>query len=121
MSAGDDQARAQCAASPAALIRKRFDWQRLLPRYWYQNNPTDWIWDAVLNRALDHFEPRLGCFTCKIGPLNVWIGNWPYAYGYNHGRSEGLPSVATRKRLRARISLAIAEQSFRELDEAIRS
>jgi hypothetical protein len=92
------------------------DWQRLIPRYWTQNEPTCLVWDKVLNKALDNFPIEYrGGHTCNIGPLQVWISNWPYAYGYNNRHRSGLPKVATRKRLRR----MIGETQLRELEEAI--
>lgn len=82
----------------------RFDWQRLLIGPWIQSARTDWCWDELLNKALDeHGAERNSSHTAKVGPLTVWVLNWPYAYGSPHGLHERdcLPSVATRRRLRA--------------------
>lgn len=82
----------------------RFDWGRINPRFWFQNNPTSDEWDAILNRAMDTYKAELGGYetTLKLGPLTVWTANWPYAYGSCWSPSfDGLPRVATRKRLRA--------------------
>lgn len=84
------------------------DWYRLLPSYWFQNTPTDYAWDATLNRAMDRHTIIPGYLTAKVGPYTVWAGNWPYAYGklYTGPIGTGLPSVATRKRLRRSIEFA---------------
>lgn len=82
----------------------RFDWQRLWPKYWLQNAPTNYEWDAILNDLMDKHEIQRGYCAVKLGKVEVWASNWPYAYGspYLAGRvKDVLPTVATRKRLRA--------------------
>lgn len=80
---------------------RKIDWQRLRPAYWYQNEPTDWEWDTILNRLLDRHTPKIGYLTVSLGGVDVWTSNFPYAYGYCYNpKNRGLPSVATRKRLR---------------------
>ena len=84
------------------------DWYRFLPRYWSQNKPTCRQWDAILNKALDEFGVTdVDRHHCRVGPLQVWIANWPYSYGTAYGADcpyTGLPTVATRKRLRREIT-----------------
>lgn len=79
-----------------------FDWNRLLPQFWLQNYPTDWEWDATLNRLLDE-HPAIkpaGNYTVLVGGVEVWAANYPYAYGRPYTpKMDALPSVATRKRL----------------------
>lgn len=90
----------------------KFDWQRLFYGPWIQNHPTDWVWDDVLNKSMDKYPvERLCSYTAKIGNITVWVGNWPYAYGYPFRpiKSEMLPSVATRKRLRAALDYDLAK------------
>lgn len=82
----------------------KFDWQRLLTGPWIQNAKTDWCWDELLNKALDqHGVERNSSHTAKVGLLTVWVSNWPYAYGsaYRPHERDFLPSIATRRRLRA--------------------
>ena len=83
----------------------KIDWQRLIPRYWLQNTHTDWTWDALLNQLMDEHEPVEEYAVAIFGGVEVWVRNYPYAYGspYNVAGLGGdpLPSVATRKRLRA--------------------
>ena len=87
------------------------DWQRFIPGYWYQNGPTCLTWDAVVNKALDQFGIQsVETHTCRVGPLTVWIENWPYAYGKSYGSgypNTGLPKVATRKKIRAAVRAAM--------------
>lgn len=81
----------------------KFDWQRLWPKYWLQHGPTNYEWDAILNQLLDKHEPKVSHLTVYLGKVEVWIGNWPYAYGapYHNGLREMVPTVATRKRLKS--------------------
>lgn len=81
----------------------KFEWKRLLPKYWYQNSPTDWDWDATLNDILDNAKNiEVSAFTTTIDGVPIWTSNWPNAYGafYHHGSIEGVPSIKTRHRLR---------------------
>jgi len=101
--AGGPSDLSRSASQPEALIpRAGFDWWRLVPVYWFQNEPTDRVWDAVLNHALDHFQPVPGYMTAEVGPFTVWCANWPYAFGSRYNpQNTGLPMVRTRRRLRA--------------------
>lgn len=97
------------------------DWYRLLPRYWMQNEPTDYEWDEALNKALDlHVVEVLSKYEVQIGPFKVWIENWPYAYGSRrlaHGFGiKSLPKVATRKRLKKAVKLPALPSPMAELD-----
>ena len=84
-----------------------YDFYKLLPKYWYQNNPTDWEYDRVLNELLDT-KPTITELTEYTITFNnaikIWIGNFPNAYGdlyysSNVGEHGGLPSVSTILRL----------------------
>lgn len=82
----------------------KFDWYRLLPYYQFQNCPTDWTWDKILNELLDeHGVKGLDSHTAKVGHLEVWVSNYPYAYGspYYPTKVDIIPSVKTRKRLKS--------------------
>lgn len=90
-----------------------WDWRRLIPRYWIQNEPTDRHWDALLNKLLDTQAIELaGPYTVKVGAARVWIENWPYSYGRTHGcelpYAGCLPTVRTRQRLRNAVAQAAA-------------
>ena len=84
-----------------------YDFYKWLPQYWYQNYPTDWIYDRVLNELLDKkpIITDMSEFTVTFNNITViWIGNFPHAYGdlyysSNVGEHGGLPSVSTRLRL----------------------
>lgn len=87
------------------------DFYRLLPIYWTQNTKTSDVWDKHLNHLLDTVGvTSVGYFTCKIGDVEVWIENWPYAYGSLYGGGSGLPKVKTRKRLREAVENFIYEK-----------
>lgn len=91
----------------------KIDWLRFVPKYWFQNDPTDWAWDEALNALLDrHKVQENSSSTVKVGKAIIWVGNYPYAYGnlYEPTSVNVLPSVATRKRLRNAVrDAAIAE------------
>jgi hypothetical protein len=78
-----------------------FDWRRLIPRYWLQNDPTDYVWDHLLNKSLDLYEVKevTSPYLVSAGPFQIWVSNWPHAYGKYYGIG-GLPTVKTRLRLR---------------------
>ena len=84
-----------------------FEFRRLLPSYWYQNAPTNLKWDATLNEALDRGVDSIGYCVAKVGGIDVWIENWPYAYGSHYRAFDSLdrplPTIKTRLRLRAAI------------------
>ncbi len=91
----------------------KIDWYRLLPQYQYQQSPTDWEWDALLNDILNNAKQvKLSTHTAEIDGVTIWTSNWPYAYGafYHHGNSEGLPSIKTRHRLRALVEAGRKKQ-----------
>jgi hypothetical protein len=83
------------------------DCYRFLPKYWYQNYSTDYIYDTILNDLLDSnpIITDLDDYTITFNnTTNIWIHNFPYAYGSlrdkNYMRISTLPSVATRLRLK---------------------
>lgn len=101
------------------MSARKIDWLRLLPGFWLQNEPTDWEWDATLNRLLDKHEPKEGYLTASIGGVEVWTGNYPYSYGSCHDpKLRFLPSVATRKRLRAVLEKAERARIFDAIAKA---
>lgn len=91
-----------------------FDFYRLLPPYWLQNDPTSKEWDAALNKALDSGQiKKLSSHTVDVGPYTVWIENWPYGYGRprpNGVMVNAMPTVKTRKRLRKAIVAAVIQE-----------
>lgn len=92
-------------------VLQLMDFYRLLPKYRLQNHPTSKAWDRILNDLLDKHEviiSRDSRFTVTLGGVQVWVGNYPYAYGgpYEH---EVLPKVATRMRLQECVLKAIVK------------
>ena len=76
------------------------------PSFWFQNEPTDWEWDAELQCELFLYgvEP-VDKFSTKVGEYEVWTVNYPYSFGYDYsfvGRRKDrvLPAPLTRVRLR---------------------
>lgn len=95
------------------------DWQRLLlPRYWLQNESTDYAWDETLNHILDQAKNvEVEDRVVTIDGVSIWVSNYPYSYGDTHSRlfskkmpKTGLPKVATRKRLRRFVQYHAAKQ-----------
>ena len=87
-----------------------FDWHRLFtPSAWAQNYPTCWEWDKALNELLDKHEVELQGAEVQIGPVRVWVGNFPYSYGQPWRVWSVLPSLKTRERLRESVRGALAE------------
>lgn len=80
------------------------DFNRLLPVYWLQNASTDLRVDAIINAMLDKYgiEKVTHNVYAKVGPITIWVSNWPYAYGTieNPRKVKGLPTVKTRKRIK---------------------
>ena len=89
----------------------RFDFHRLLtPSAWIQVGKTDWEWDAELNAYLDTNPPILAkdWAVVKFPKYNLWVSTYPWSYGHvwswDIDKKAKLPSVKTRKRLRAYIN-----------------
>ena len=83
------------------------DWHRVItPTTWIQNYPTSREWDTALNLMLDNNFPvkRTSGYVITLGSTKIWVGNYPYAFGYPYSGPKVLPKVKTRKRLLAYIS-----------------
>lgn len=51
-----------------------------MPHYWLMNYPYNAGWDKYLNRLLDDHEfENIGSLTCRLGDVEIWCGNHPYA------------------------------------------
>jgi len=102
--------------------------KKLIDMYWefrrgFTIRPVDKEWDSLLNKLMD--EGKLletqSNFTCVFEYDNlhyyVWVGNWPFAYGYlwgstpkqekypnfidnNNSHNEVLPKAVTAFKLR---------------------
>jgi len=90
------------------------DWMRLWPKYWQQNYSTSMEWDGHLNRLLDKGPVEIiDRYTASIAGVEVWIENWPYAYGRPYPMTGIMPTVATRKRLRDAVLAAALANALR--------
>jgi hypothetical protein len=96
------------------------DWYRLLPQYWIQADSTDYDWDKTLNELLDKHEIYYyNGFVARIGRARIWTTNWPFAYGSlvddDLNDLSGLPKVATRKRLKAKLKRRTIDKVYNGL------
>lgn len=83
---------------------RNFFYRLTHPSFWLQNVKTCYYWDEKLNQLLDK-NPEvtsLTPLTCSLNGFEVWIGNYPYAYGgpWIMPRLEFLPAPLTRVRLK---------------------
>jgi len=80
------------------------------PEFWMQNHPTSAEWDRELNDMLDNHSVVIKSnFVCEIDGVEIWIQNYPYAFGSPQALSHYrrvLPKIATRKRLLAAVGEA---------------
>lgn len=77
------------------------------PRFWLRNFPVDHGWsddlDALLKRGVLAYRrtDTNRRNTARIGERDVWVSNWPYAYGREWGiNRKSLPRRATALRMR---------------------
>lgn len=101
------------------------DFGRFLPNFWLQNYPTNDHWDRILNDLLDmHDLKRVGSCTVKIGPIVVWIANYPYAFGSPRVPMQlCLPRVRTRRRLKKLVNRMLAkevEDKIHSIDQMVK-
>jgi hypothetical protein len=85
------------------------------PRWWVMNDSYIEEWDRELNHLLDNYKLKdIGRHTAVLNGVEVWIANYPYAYGtpcskssmsylYNHTNAR--PSRWTIYRLRQRVKV----------------
>lgn len=80
---------------------KNFLFTLIHPRFWINIYPVNKSWDKWMNDALDKEAPVENThLTVKLAGKIIWVGNYPYAFGSEHGKSlEVLPNSLTRKRL----------------------
>jgi hypothetical protein len=83
------------------------------------NNRHDHDWDKKLNELLDgnNVNFLFSTYRVDIGDSDVWVGNYPYAYGtINVMGREVRPSRRTILRLKKVVDLAmLSEAERREL------
>lgn len=94
------------------------------PTFWLMNYPYDKKWDKQLNELMDKFEPEFDrpssidgkIAIVKFGGCQVWIENYPYAYGtpYDFYRSvdKVRPSRLTILRLRDLVTSSQRELEY---------
>jgi hypothetical protein len=75
------------------------------PVFWIQNEPTCWRYDHHLRQALNDPDCNIeiiDSYTAKINGVQVWINNYPYAFGnlWPSNYKEVLPSPLTRLKLK---------------------
>ena len=70
------------------------------PKFWVMEHPYSRQWDIKLNEMLDKENniKVVNGFWARVGGVDVWIGNYPYAYG-NPELIDVRPSRATIERL----------------------
>jgi len=78
------------------------------PRWWVMNYSYNEKWDRELNYLLDNYKLKdVDKYTAILNGIEVWIRNYPYAYGTVHanGHFYGRPSRWTIYRLRQRVKV----------------
>lgn len=75
--------------------REPLSWLRLLPSFWFQQQPYSAAWDSILTRLLDkgeHFIPD-GEHNANICGWHVWTSNYPYSCMTTCGVRPSLPTI----------------------------
>lgn len=103
------------------------------PAFWLSSGKVCKKWDAELNALLDHHEQTNGAETLNesnyimhIKGVEVWIENYPYAYGRQWNSRAFYPNVnsvlprrTTRIRLRKLVKLhSVTPVKFKEVKAA---
>lgn len=69
------------------------------PSWWHQNYPYSKAWSDRLNELMDEHEfESIGSSTAKLGGVEIWVANHPYASFYVYHGIRVLPDRSTRKR-----------------------
>lgn len=91
-----------------------FLYRLIRPNFWIQNYRTDYLYDDLLNKMLDKYDIEIvDTFTVKIEGIEIWVSNYPYAYGSNYGQSDKvLPRPRTRVRIQHMVTLARFKQQL---------
>jgi len=78
------------------------------PKFWTMLYPYSRSWDIKLNEMLDRENSVevVSEFWARVGGIDVWIGNYPYAYG-NPRILDIRPSRATIERLQEEVIRAV--------------
>ena len=86
----------------------------LTPGFWLMNYPYSRALDSFISKSLDdgHEPQRVNKYYVKLAGKDIWVQNWPYAYGTIR---DARPSRATICRLRD----AIEDAEFRLTSAAL--
>ena len=82
-------------------------------------------WDRILSTALDEGTVRFEIsplldVSAYVGDCEIWLRNWPYAYGHPYRpRANVLPSWRTARQLRREHDAFVAGHNRRVLDRAL--
>ncbi len=87
---------------------KDFFFRLIRPNFWHQNHPTNHDYSDALESQIDNgaeivVEDKYCIF---LGDVRVWVGNYPYGFGYQYPADEGarfLPSARVRQKLKRRL------------------
>lgn len=89
--------------------------RRILYFHWHMQTTYCPEWDHYVRMALTlgmvSFGDRVSEHVCSVGPHEVWVSNYPYAYGHSlwadrfHGLEPDLrPSYATMRLLHKEVA-----------------
>ena len=84
------------------------------PKFWGMEYPYSRPWDFMLNEMLNEEDnvKIVSEFTARVGGVDVWIGNYPYAYG-NPKPLSIRPSRATIERLQEEVIRAVMKEGLK--------
>lgn len=86
----------------------------LRPKFWHQNYPTCDLLSEAIERAIDSKSPVtvVDSYTAKLANMELWIENYPYAYGYlRNPEIKELPSARVRAKLNKYITKAALKET----------
>lgn len=83
---------------------KEFIFVLFRPKFWYQSYDTCYIYDKNINLAIEKYGiKQVDRYTVLIGDVEIWIRNYPYAFGNVYSDARGdlrlLPAPTTRKKI----------------------
>jgi hypothetical protein len=105
------------------IMLKKYWWRILTtPACWMRNYPTSKVVDKWINKQIDGglFIIRNDNYIAIIDTEDVWIGNYPYAYGWLKRFGGLLPSRSTVFRLHdelTRLGVHRKEKTRKELEK----
>lgn len=97
-----------------------------MPNYWSMLYPYSEEWDMVLSHLMETQKPEIPpqnsldqlYYTVFFGEIEVWIQNYPYAYGgpyINQQKKKMRASRLTMLKLNRIVQKAIAEKDIQEV------